>query len=203
MTGSRDAAPFAEPVVGFAREVGDAPLAEEVGRDAPRRRLFGDGLRAVLAVFEVRALAVRVGPRAARTVEAVLLVHLQQRLHGARRAHLAPRVLHALDDRRETARGLLPRPRLEAPRELLRRLRARGVRRGPLADVRCALAVRRAVAARPPRPCSRCNATAARRTPSPRSPPSWSNSSPRSSSRTPYEVYFINFTQKPAARAER
>src|SRR5690606_38156441 len=55
--------------------------------DAPLRRLLRDGLRAVLA--ELGGVpVVALGPRAARAVEAVLLVDLEERLGAAHAAHL-------------------------------------------------------------------------------------------------------------------
>src|SRR3712207_4677453 len=118
-----DAPLLAEPEVGLAREVCDAPLAEEVWRDASRRGLFGDGLRAVLAELRVRALAVGVGPRAARTVEAVLLVQAQERARPTNQTHLSRDVLRRDPDRGDSARRLLRVLYLPA-RELFGRLRA-------------------------------------------------------------------------------
>ncbi len=70
-----------------AVQLGHRVLREESGVDALDRRFPGHGLGAVLAEFE-GAGVLGVGPGAAGAVEAVGLVHLQQRARIAVGAHL-------------------------------------------------------------------------------------------------------------------
>ena len=69
---------LAEPPVVVRLELGERVLGEELRPDPAERRLLGHGLRAVLAELRDVPL-VLLGPRAARAVEAVLLIHPQQR----------------------------------------------------------------------------------------------------------------------------
>ena len=65
---------LAVPVVGFLREFVDGVVGEELGRQAAGVRFPGDGLRPVLAELGGRAVGVRVGPRAARAIDAAVLI---------------------------------------------------------------------------------------------------------------------------------
>ncbi|GAA3107596.1 hypothetical protein GCM10020254_61870 [Streptomyces goshikiensis] len=85
--GLGDAALLAQPVAGAAGEVGERVLREELRGDPAQRGLLGDGLGAVLAEFGGVSF-VAFGPGAARAVEAVLLVDLEQGARGACEAHL-------------------------------------------------------------------------------------------------------------------
>jgi hypothetical protein len=95
-----------EPPVVVPVQLGDRVLGEELGSDAANRRLFGDGLGAVLAELRDVTL-VLFGPRASGAVEAVLLVDLQQGLRGSRDAHLVDRDLQGVHDRRDADSDLL------------------------------------------------------------------------------------------------
>src|SRR5262249_43098545 len=75
---------------------------EQLGREPRRRRLLGDRLRAVLAELEPIAPC-RLGPRAARAVEAVLLVHREPRLAAAHEPRAGAQVLRRRDERTEAA----------------------------------------------------------------------------------------------------
>ena len=75
--------------------------AKNSGVTRARRRLRGHGLGAVLAKLGRLSLAVRIRPGAARAVEAVLLVEIQQRLEAALDPHFAGASTHRLPDRRE------------------------------------------------------------------------------------------------------
>ena len=77
-----DAALILDPVIALLPDVGDAVLGKELGTDRLGGGFPCDGLRAVLAEFERRGV-LRVGPCAARAIEAVGLVRLQQRLATA------------------------------------------------------------------------------------------------------------------------
>ena len=62
-------------------------LGEEIGRDTLGGSLPGHGLGTVLAEFE-RAGVLGIGPRATGTIEAVGLVHLEQRTSVGAGTHL-------------------------------------------------------------------------------------------------------------------
>src|SRR5260221_10799762 len=79
-------------------------FGEELRRAARERRLAGHGLRAVFAELGDLALTVRIGPGAARTIEAVLLIELEQRLERALDAHRAKTMARRLVDGREARR---------------------------------------------------------------------------------------------------
>ena len=95
-----------EPPVVVAVQLGDRVLGEEGGADATDRRLFGDGLGAVLAELGDVPF-VLFGPGASGAVEPVLLVDLQQGLRGARDPHLVDRDLQGVQHRRDADRNLL------------------------------------------------------------------------------------------------
>jgi len=81
-----------QPVVALLFQFADAVGGEEFADNAAFRELECHGLGAVLAELE-RACVLRVGPRATGTVEAVRLVHRQQRLRTLQRdALLAQRL---------------------------------------------------------------------------------------------------------------
>jgi hypothetical protein len=89
-----------EPVVRLPVELRDAVLPEEVGGDTARGRLVVDVLGAVFAVLVLVPLAWgRFRPRAARAVDAVGLVDVQQRQSGAPDRCLAQGVLQRVHDR--------------------------------------------------------------------------------------------------------
>ena len=94
-----------EPVVALRREFGHRMVLEKLRGDPLQRRLVRHGLRPVLAKLKRMPLAVRARPRAALAVEAVLLVHLEQQLRPAHRAHCAQRDLRRDAHRREPGRG--------------------------------------------------------------------------------------------------
>src|SRR5882672_3461709 len=92
-----------QPVIALPGELGDAVPREEVGVDASGRALFGDCLGAVLAKLERAAVAVRLRPGAAGTVEPVELVQRQEQPGAADRPGLAECVANGGDHRREAA----------------------------------------------------------------------------------------------------
>ena len=75
------AAGVLQRVVGPAPQLGDGVRGEEVGAGAIDRRLPGHRLGAVLAELE-RGGVLRIGPGAARAVEAVRLIHGRARVFG-------------------------------------------------------------------------------------------------------------------------
>src|SRR5665213_1259108 len=82
-------------------------LGEELGRDARQRSFTRHGLRPVFAELRQLALAVRIGPGAARAIEALLLVHFEQCAETARCAHLVQTALHGLVDRVQARSALM------------------------------------------------------------------------------------------------
>ncbi len=98
--GLRDAALLAQPVAGTRGEVGQRVRGEELGSDPAQRGLLRDGLGAVLAELG-RVSFVALGPGAARAVEAVLLVDLEERAGRAGHAHLLLRDPQRVPDRRK------------------------------------------------------------------------------------------------------
>src|SRR6185369_12577339 len=96
----------AEPLIGLLCEIRDAPLFEELGRDALRRRLIGNMLGAVFTKLETRTFAIGLGPRTARTIHAALLVDLQQRAHTTNEPHLRRDSFHRGFYRRDAAGSL-------------------------------------------------------------------------------------------------
>src|ERR1043166_6685913 len=79
-----------QPKVGVLRKIGYAPFRKKLGGDALFSRLVSDMLRAFFTEFKMRTLAVGLRPGAARTIDAVLLIELQQRARATDDAHLAP-----------------------------------------------------------------------------------------------------------------
>ena len=63
------------------------------------RGFVGYRFRAVLAELRDLSIFIRTRPRAALAIESLLLVHRQQRLECADRAHLAQSKAHGLIDR--------------------------------------------------------------------------------------------------------
>src|SRR5216684_3591728 len=100
----RDASLRVEPLIRLLRKLRDAPLFEKFRRDALCRCLVGDMLGAFFAEFKVRTLAVRLGPGAAGTINAVFLVQLQKRPRATPDAHLGERILRC-DERRRHPTG--------------------------------------------------------------------------------------------------
>jgi len=91
----------AEPVLGLVLQRADRMLPPERALHLQRRRLPGHRLAAVLA--ELRDLAmVRIRPRAAHAVEAVLVVDLRHELRGAGEAHVREGGFHRVEDAAET-----------------------------------------------------------------------------------------------------
>ena len=95
-----------EPVVGLPAKLLDRVGGEEAGVDALAGGLPRDRLGAVLAELG-RLAMVRIGPGAARAVEAVDLVRLQQGLQAALRAHLMCDEFDGVLDARQPRRGPL------------------------------------------------------------------------------------------------
>ena len=96
-----------QPVVALAGQRREGPALEEVRVQASARGLVGDRLGAVLAELE-GTVARGLGPRAARAVEALLLVDPREGGHdatGTVTGHLARRGEHG----REAARGPIVR----------------------------------------------------------------------------------------------
>lgn len=104
--GLGDAALLAQPVPGASGEVGERVLREEVRGDPAQRGFLGDGLGAVLAEFGGVSF-VAFGPGAARAVEAVLLVDLEQGARGAGEAHLLLGDAQGVADRGQAGGGVL------------------------------------------------------------------------------------------------
>jgi hypothetical protein len=97
-----------QPVVAVLREFGHGVRRKEVPPDSPLRQFERDRLGPVLAEFE-RTRVLGIGPRAARAVEAVGLVHRQQRLRSLEHdALLAQRDRHCAK-RAPTAGGTVIR----------------------------------------------------------------------------------------------
>src|SRR5687767_5864376 len=63
-----------QPVVALPPQLRDRMLAEKFGRDLLLCRFTSEGLNAVLAKLEDAAVIVRARPRAALTIEPILLV---------------------------------------------------------------------------------------------------------------------------------
>src|SRR2546422_7184349 len=99
----RNAALRVQPLIGLLRQRGNAPLFEKFRRDSLRSRFIGDVLGAFFAKFEMRALAVGFGPGATGTIDALLLIQLQQRARSAHWAHLFESVFRRTQYGRQTA----------------------------------------------------------------------------------------------------
>src|SRR5690606_8306389 len=134
-----------QPVAAAAGQVGHRVPGEELRRDPAQRGLLGHRLRAVLAELRpVRVLRLR--PGAARAVEAVLLVDVEQRQRRAPHAHLLVGHAQGVPDRGEPGRRSL---RLADLRRVLNRItlgRFRGHRALPFAytcDVPLSILARR------------------------------------------------------------
>jgi len=82
--------------------------AKQGGRRAHLRRFAGDRLGAIFAKLGGLAIAVGIGPGAARAIESILLVQLEQRAHAASRAHLRQAVPRGLVDGIEAGGRLVP-----------------------------------------------------------------------------------------------
>lgn len=102
----RETALLAQPVAAAGREVCHRVGGEELGGDPAQGGLLGDRLRAVLTELR-RVPVVRLGPGAARAVEAVLLIDPQQRQRGALHTHLLLGDAQRVPDRRKPGRGVL------------------------------------------------------------------------------------------------
>ncbi len=83
----RDAAQLFEPDVALFEHFGDRMAGEDRGRQSFGGRFGGDGLGAVFAKLGHFAMAVGIGPRAARAIEAVFLIDFEQRLKAALDPH--------------------------------------------------------------------------------------------------------------------
>src|SRR5471030_2852892 len=75
---------------------------EKLRRDAGKRGLAAHGLGTVLAELRHLAFAIGVRPSAARAIETVFLVHVQERAEAALDAHLTAATLEGLVDRIQT-----------------------------------------------------------------------------------------------------
>ncbi len=84
----RDAPECFELDVAPLQQIANRMCREHLWREALERRLRCGRLRAVFTELGRVTIAVRVGPRATRAVEAVLLVQLEQCVHRAADAHL-------------------------------------------------------------------------------------------------------------------
>ncbi|MEZ5181753.1 MAG: hypothetical protein R2702_07765 [Acidimicrobiales bacterium] len=104
-----EAALLAEPPVGAPGQVVHVVAGEEGGVDPAHRRLLGDRLHPVLAELERRRV-VRVGPGAARAVEPVGLVELQEGLRRPGGAELTAGVTQAGEHPGEAGGRCLRRP---------------------------------------------------------------------------------------------
>lgn len=116
--GVGEAALLAEPVAAAAVQVGDRVRGEEVRGDPAQGGLLGDRLRAVLAELR-RVPVLRLGPGAARAVEAVLLVDAQEGQRGALHSHLLLGDAQGVPDGGQPGRGAL---RLDDLRRVLDRI---------------------------------------------------------------------------------
>ena len=79
-----------QPKIRLLRKVGHAPLRKQFRRRAFFRRFVSHMLRALFAKFEMRSFPIGFRPRAARAIDAVLLIQLQQGPRAAHDAHFAP-----------------------------------------------------------------------------------------------------------------
>src|SRR6476660_3915154 len=96
-----------EPIIGLLGKLRHAPLLEKLGRDALRGNFLGDGFRAVFAIFRVRAMAVRIGPRTAGTIDAIKLIEAIEGGPAANDSRLAQGKFERFLDCRGTARHLV------------------------------------------------------------------------------------------------
>ena len=103
---------LAEPIVALTGECVDRVSSEERRRDAPLCRLLRHGLGAVLAELDAGGV-VRFRPRAPGAVEAVGLVHVQERARPLAPAHLGAHVAGCCDDAGQAGRPRLGRGRRE------------------------------------------------------------------------------------------
>ena len=86
-----DPALLIEPKVRLRGEIRDAPLRKELRRYPLPGGFISDVLGALFAEFEMRTLAVGFWPGTSGTIDAILLIKLQQGARAADEAHLAPR----------------------------------------------------------------------------------------------------------------
>ncbi len=101
----RDAAECFELHVALFQQLRDRMRREHLRREPFDRRLRCHGFRAVLAELGGMPVAVWIRPRAARTVEAVLLVQLEQRVNRAADAHLLDTEMRGFINGVEACRG--------------------------------------------------------------------------------------------------
>src|ERR1700694_3659473 len=85
----RDSPLLVEPEVGLLRQFRDGPLLEKLRSDAFGGGFISDVLGAFFAELDMRALAVRLWPAAAGTIDSFLLIQLEQRARAADHAHFA------------------------------------------------------------------------------------------------------------------
>ncbi|CAL2062578.1 exported protein of unknown function [Streptomyces murinus] len=129
---------LAQPVPAPGRQVGDGVRGEELRGDPAQGGLLGHRLRAVLA--ELRGVPVlRLRPGAAGAVEAVLLVHPQQRQRGAPDPHLLLGDPQGVPDGRQPRRRVL---RLRDLRRVLHRITLGRLRRHRALPFDCVYHVR-------------------------------------------------------------
>ena len=100
---SRETALLIEPDIGLLRQFFDAPLNEKLGRDTLLRCFVRDMLCPFFAEFEMRTLAIRLGPGASGTIDSLLLIEAQERSRTAHNAHLAPGKLGSSQSRARAA----------------------------------------------------------------------------------------------------
>ena len=93
--GMRQAAGFAEPIVGLPAQLCNGPLAKKIRRDALECSFFGNSFRTVLAEFGDGAVRIGIGPRAAGTIESCKLIQVAQELGSAHDTGLSDRMLAA------------------------------------------------------------------------------------------------------------
>src|SRR5262245_49505892 len=97
---------------------------ESLRREPFRRRFRCDSLRTVLAKLGNLSIIIRIRPRAARTIETVLLIDLEQRLKTSLHTHLSDADTGRVKDGTQARRGVGGR-RAAGPAIFRRRLRAR------------------------------------------------------------------------------
>jgi len=95
-----------KPKVRLLGQFPHAPFGEKLRRNSFSCGFISDVFCAFFTEFEMRAFSVRFGPSTSWTVDALLLVELQQRSRPANYAHFAPRKSRGGERRGHAARSL-------------------------------------------------------------------------------------------------
>jgi len=95
------------PAIALLEQRAHRVFGEELGKNALLGRFTRDGFGAVLAELRDLAIAIRIRPRAARAIEAVGLVDLEQGAKAVARAHLQHTALDGFIDGIEPSRAFM------------------------------------------------------------------------------------------------